>query len=205
MKECDVKRAQAVIAAVALLCMMTPVSASGPLGIYAVVEKVVFEPSESAPERIQVWGAFAYYDAYNPSGVQGRVEGSMTISAAKRGYMYFRLPTAADGTRPLSNAEMIKKEWSDLKAVAGTGQAVGFGQWGYIGAFSGLQPDVRSSGPPYILEASAMNQQTDMRVRPATEAPANPALYQTNAGMVKLREDGSHADIVKRLKEALRR
>ena len=27
-------------------------------GIHAVVQKVVFEPSEAAPERVQIWGAF---------------------------------------------------------------------------------------------------------------------------------------------------
>jgi hypothetical protein len=185
------KKSAAVIVAVGVLYGTAHPSASGPLGIYAIVERVVFEPSDTAPERIQVWGAFAYYDSYD-----GRVMG-LTISPAKRGYMYFRLPAA--------DAELVKREWADLKAVAGTGEAVAFGQWGYIGAFGGLQPDARSSGPPYILEREPVNRQTDLRVRSASEPPAAPALYQTNAGMVKLREDGSHADVVKRLRDALKR
>ena len=191
------KRAGTVIAAVSLLFATSHVAASGPLGIYAIVERVVLEPNDSAPERIQVWGAFAYYDAYSPSGISARgVDGGLTVSAARRGYMYFRLPD--------SGAKLVRTEWADLKAVAGTGQAVAFGQWGYIGAFAGLQPDVRGSRPPYILERGPRNPQTDLRVRPASEPPSAPALYQTNAGMVKLREDGSHADIVKRLKDALK-
>jgi len=36
--------------------------ASGPVGFYAVIEKVVFEPDEKAPERMQLWGAFAVVD-----------------------------------------------------------------------------------------------------------------------------------------------
>ena len=36
--------------------------ASGPVGIYAMVDKVVFEPNDTAPERIQIWGAFALVD-----------------------------------------------------------------------------------------------------------------------------------------------
>ncbi|HWN99480.1 MAG TPA: hypothetical protein VNS63_09445, partial [Blastocatellia bacterium] len=28
-------------------------------GVYARVDKVVFEPNAGAPERIQIWGAFA--------------------------------------------------------------------------------------------------------------------------------------------------
>jgi hypothetical protein len=101
--------------------------------------------------------------------------------------------------------ETIKKEWADLQSVAGTGQAIAFGKWGYIGGFGGLQPDTRGTRPPYILESSPGNPQTDLRVRPASEAPAGPAQYQTNAGIVKLAETGSHAAIVQQLKDALKR
>ena len=129
------------LALVGILAATVPVAGSGPLGIYANVDKIVVEPSESAPERIQVWGAFAYVD-------QGSGQG-LTVSPAKRGYMYFRMDP--------SQADAIKKEWADLKAVAGTGQAIGFGRWGYIGAFPGLQPDTRTSSPPYILERAPNN------------------------------------------------
>jgi hypothetical protein len=186
-----------VLVMMGLLVGATHLTASGPLGIYGIVEKVVVEPHEKTPERIQVWGAFAYVD-----GAAGQ---SLTVSTAKRGYLYFRLPTGADGVTDRSQVEVIKKEWADLKAVAGTGQAIGFGQWGYIGAFPGLKPDTRSNMPPYILERAQVNQQTDLRVRPASEAPGSPALYQTNAGIVKLREGGSHAEIVKQLQDALKR
>jgi hypothetical protein len=179
-----------ILALVGVLATVAGVSAavSGMLGIYGIVEKVIFEPNESAPERIQVWGAFAY--------VEGRVGGSQ-VSAAKRGYLYFRMP-------PMQ-AEVIKREWNDLKALAGTGQAIGFGSWAYIGGFGSLQPDVNSRNPPYILEHSAGNPITDLRVRPADQTPASPALYQTDTGIVKLTPTGSHADIVKLLQDALKR
>jgi hypothetical protein len=173
---------------VGLLVGAAHLTASGTMGIYGIVEKVVFEPNETAPERIQVWGAFAYVDGMDGQG--------LTVSAAKRGYMYFRMDR--------SQVDAIKKEWADLKAVAGSGQAVGFGYWGYIGAFPSLQPDVRSNMPPYILEHNPINQQTDLRVRPASEAPAAPALYQTNAGIVKLSATGNHAEIVSKLRDALK-
>ena len=32
--------------------------ASGPIAAYAIVENVILEPNETAPERIQVWGVF---------------------------------------------------------------------------------------------------------------------------------------------------
>ncbi len=185
-----------ILAFVVVLAAAVPLAASGPLGIYGIVEKVVFEPNDKTPERVQVWGAFAYVD--------GGIGQSLATSAAKRGYLYFRL--MPDGGQ---TTQLIRNEWADLKSVAGTGQAVGFGKWGYIGGFGDLQPDAASGRPPYILERAftgrANAQQTDMRVRPASETPAKPALFQTDSGVVKLSETGSHAAIVQQLRDALRR
>ena len=184
-----------VITLTALLLAVARLPASGPLGIYGIVERVVFEPNETGAERIQVWGAFAYVDGLDGSG--------LTVSPAKRGYLYFRLPDVHGGMTNDGPVRAIKNEWADLKAVAGTGQAVGFGSWGYIGAFGELRPNVRSSMPPYILERGPVNPPTDLRVRPAAEVPFAPAPYQTDTGLVKLSEAGSHAAIVKQLKKAL--
>jgi hypothetical protein len=168
--------------------------ASGAIGIYGIVEKVVVEPNERSPERIQVWGAFAYAD-----------RGERGYSPVKRGYLYFRLPAPDVASR--QDVDLVLKEWNDLKSVAGTGQAIGFGSWGYIGRFEGLRPDARGVGRlPYLLErAPHGGAHTDLRVRPQAEAPAGPASYQTNAGIVRLSDRGSHAEIVKRLKEGLSR
>jgi hypothetical protein len=179
----------------ALFATVPHLNASGPLGIYGIVEKVVFEPNEAAAERIQIWGAFAYCDA---TGYP-----NLTISTVGRGYLYFRLPTAAE-TSSARHVEVIRNEWSDLKGVAGTGQAIGFGSWGYIGAFGGLRPDIRSPSPPYLIDASRPNQLPDMRVRPSSERPASPALYATNAGISKISAAGTHAAIVKQLQDALK-
>jgi hypothetical protein len=98
-----------LLLALALLAgLALPAAASDPVGIYAFVDKVVFEPSDAAPERVQVWGGFAL--------AQGRGD---TYDAARRGYMYFKL-------RP-DQEEVSRKEWADLKDVAGTGQIVAFG------------------------------------------------------------------------------
>src|SRR5688572_11369375 len=74
---------------VLMLCGTARSSASGFVGIYGIIEKVVFEPNEEEPERVQVWGAFAYTD-----GSGGK---SLTVSSVKRGYLYFRLPLAREG------------------------------------------------------------------------------------------------------------
>jgi hypothetical protein len=91
-----------------LLLASAELDASEIVGIYALVDRVVLEPT-SQPERIQIWGVFATNrDSANP----------------KRGYLYFRLPAGFQG----DVNEIAKKEWADLQAVAGTGQPVAFGQ-----------------------------------------------------------------------------
>jgi hypothetical protein len=82
--------------------------ASDPHGIYAFVDKVVLEPNDKTPERIQIVGGFAL--------AEGRGD---NYADAQRGYMYFKLRSGEE--------EICRKEWADLKSVAGTGQIVSFG------------------------------------------------------------------------------
>ena len=86
----------------------TSVDASDPIGVYAVVDKVVLEPNDKKPERIQIWGAFCF--------AEGRGD---NYGAAKRGYLYYKL----DPAKP----DVSQKEWNDLKDLAGTKQVVAFG------------------------------------------------------------------------------
>ena len=176
-----VRSCVATMLAIAVLLAPT-LRASGPLGVYAIVEKVVFEPTEAGATRLQVWGAFALFEPNNGS-----------VTRATRGYMYFSLPTQTNSRRP-NELDMVRREWSDLKAVAGTGQTVGFGEWGYIGRF-----------PGYVPEESPSGQAGAFRVRPAAEVPDHPTVYRTNAGIVKLADSGSHADVVRALREALQK
>ena len=82
--------------------------ASDPVGIYALVDKVVFEPNATKPERIQIWGAFAMAEGYGYS-----------YKNAERGFLYYKLNS--------DNSTACRNEWNDLKSVAGTGQIVAFG------------------------------------------------------------------------------
>ena len=165
-----------------MLLAAVQISASGPLGIYGIVEKVVFEPSEASPERIQLWGAFSYVEGIMPDGL-------LVVSRAQRGYLYFKL-------RSESEKVTVGREWLDLKAVAGTGQAIGFGRW---------PGGVRENPPSVILGPELRGTEADFRVRPATERPASPAPYLTNFGIVKLPDQGAQEWIVKQLREALKR
>lgn len=168
-------------ACVALLAAVmwdwSPVAASSPIGVYAIIEKVVLEPDATNPERAQVWGAFTFIDQ----------TGSVTSQAA-RGYLYFRLPweaAAADQVR------LVRREWADLAHVAGTGQAIGFGTWRYIG-----QMDAN--------ETAASQSSLFLRVHLSSETPRDPIVYRTETGIVTLASDGSHAEVVRRLRELVR-
>jgi hypothetical protein len=174
----------------ALLLASHALSASGPVGFYALIDKVVFEPSEAAAERLQVWGSFAYLEG---AGLRRDPAAGGGISAARRGYLYFRVSEIAGEQRTV-----VRREWADLKAAAGTGQAVGFGRWVYIGGFGDLRPDAASQSGIYAPTGGA---RVDLRVRPASEPVANPIDYLTNAGVVKITES-SHAAVLKALREA---
>jgi hypothetical protein len=93
-----------------LLALATgaPARASHPVGVFALVDKVVLEPSAKAPERVQIWGAFSLANLktrhYDPP---------------VRGYLYYSAPAGEE--------ETARTEWADLERVAGTGECVAFG------------------------------------------------------------------------------
>jgi len=98
--------------------------ASDPAGLYAVVERVVLEPNTGAPERIQVWGVFAL----------AKPRSADSYSPPSRGYVYFSLVKGKE--------DVCRKEWADLKKVAGTKQCVA------LGARYKLKAGVRGGGEP---------------------------------------------------------
>ena len=92
-----------------VLAMMGTTFASGPIVVYALVDRVVFEPNESAPTQIQIWGTFALAAS----------RFSSTYSDPQKGYLYYKI----DSTNP----QATRTVWADLKKVAGTAEVVGFG------------------------------------------------------------------------------
>ena len=119
---------------------------SWPCGVYARIDKVVFEPVAGAPQRVQIWGAFS---VFLPESSDALPRDS--YSPAAKGYLYFSLPE--------KTADNARREWADLRRVAGTGQIVAFA------ARNGISPKLRA---------------------PARK-PENPDVYQAaNIGVVKV-------------------
>lgn len=97
------------------------------IGIYGIVDKVEFEPSEKSPERVRIWGVFVVPVQMSSGGYK----------APQRGYLYFRIAPGME--------RVARQEWADLKALAGTGQVIGFAQYWVA------NPDDPSGNPHHSL------------------------------------------------------
>lgn len=200
------KVAKLALALALCLFLVCQLSASGRTSVFAVIEKVVFEPNEANADRIQLWGAFAFVDgggavmslAESVKARQAAGSGATAMTSSPlRGYMYFSLPSTAS----VEQIKVVRTEWSDLKKLTGTGEAVAFGQWMYMGVFT-------QGGPTSGVYASVQVDERSYRGIPVAvldEVPPTyePIPYLTNMGLMKLSADGSHAEIVKKLRAAL--
>jgi hypothetical protein len=88
----------ALIVAFSLSLLNRKTDASDWIGIYARIDRVVYEPGPNDPERIQIWGAFAMASKENRNSYE----------PARRGYLYYSLKPGKE--------EVCRKEWADLKA-----------------------------------------------------------------------------------------
>lgn len=126
------------------------VHASGPIGVYALVDKVVLEPNADKPERIRISGVFIT--------AKETPDNSTVYGEPQRGYLYFRLPKG-------NNEDLARREWVDLKSIAGTRQVVGLGtSWG-----------------------------AKVHVTTPDREPTSPAEYPMGNGLVKINSDQPRA------------
>ena len=110
---------KAVVAVAVLFALASgavALGASDPIGVYAVIQKIVMEPDECAPTKVQIWGAFSFADPR--TGGYGDVQ---------KGYLYYIVPKGATPAIEQNNGRMCNAEWVDLKGLAGSAEVVGFG------------------------------------------------------------------------------
>jgi len=82
--------------------------ASDPVAVYARVDRVVLAPNAESPQTIQIFGAFSLAVPSNPNDYQPPASG----------YLYFKID---------KDEQLARREWADLKQIAGTKQIVAFG------------------------------------------------------------------------------
>jgi hypothetical protein len=124
------------------------IHASDPTAAYVIVDRVVFEPTERAAERIQIWGAYSVAKPNDRSD----------YLPPQRGYMYFQLP-AAGGERAI-------REWHDFAMQAGRREIVGFGS--RYSLVARLRPDTEKPAAPdtYTLESGLYRVRADTSYAP---------------------------------------
>jgi hypothetical protein len=93
-----------------LAAQSVPAKISGSTAVYAIVDRVVFEPSAYKPERIQVWGAFV---TPNPAHDD--------FLPPQKGLLYFTLPPSR-----WRITDVVRREWKDLSGIAGSRQVMAF-------------------------------------------------------------------------------
>jgi hypothetical protein len=106
----------AAVATVSLGVQVT--HASGPVGVYALIDKVALEPNVDHPDRVRISGVFILSSVPDGCGPPSN-PCATSYSNPQRGYLYCSLPAQDSG--------QALHEWSDLKSVVGTQQVVGFG------------------------------------------------------------------------------
>jgi hypothetical protein len=121
----------------------TQAFAGGPPPAQLVVEKIVFEPNEKAPKRVQIWGQFALLD----NGAH--------YGAPVKGYLYYEIEQGKE--------EKAKKEIDVVKKAAGRKYVVSFGHCGYPDVKAQLRkPGVKPASPvAFPLEGDGFNIEKD--------------------------------------------
>jgi hypothetical protein len=99
------------VCAVLMLSSIVGLAKRETIGIYAIVDKVAFEPDAESPERIRIWGMF----------IVPVPRSSGQYKSPQRGYLYFRIAPGME--------QVAKREWAALKNLAGLGQGIGFAQY----------------------------------------------------------------------------
>jgi hypothetical protein len=97
----------ALVGAPASAFVTTP--ASDPVGVYALIDKVVLEPDSAKPTAVQIWGVFALSDGKHGDNYLDPV----------RGYLYYKVGPKSQRT--------AVAEWRDLKSLAARKMFAGFG------------------------------------------------------------------------------
>jgi hypothetical protein len=156
------RRAVGLLVAVASMILTVGLQASDMVGVYGVVEKVVVEPADGPAQRIQIWGAFALSDQKSGS----------TYGPAQRGYLYY--------TCPQGKESVCRKEWADLKSLAGTNVGAGLG---------------------HRYEPTG-------RIRKADEKPSAPDVYPIQNGVVRVETAADRGaetmQVIDRVRQALK-
>jgi hypothetical protein len=164
----------------------TPATVSDRVGVYGVVDRVVFEPNEANPTAVQVWGVFSIAQIWYTRDDQ-LVSGPdfNAYYPAQRGYLYYRIND--------TNPEATLAEWRDLREIAGSGVGVAFGSRFGPGPGSVRLPAGGDRGKVAGLAQTVVRSNYSGWVRPAREKPSQPDPYPLGVGVTRITYSGPAA------------
>jgi hypothetical protein len=105
------KKTATVTALVIVMALSTQAQAGGPPPVCMVVDKVVLEPDEKAPTRIQIWGTFIF------------CKNNASYDRPVSGYLYYKAGSGKE--------EVCRKQWAKLQKLAADKHIVAFGFCGH--------------------------------------------------------------------------
>jgi len=126
------KSISCLIGLVVASVLTAEVRAGGPPPVCMAVDKVVFEPRESAPSRIQIWGSFVFLNDRRDK-----------YGEPVRGYLYY---AATPGKE-----EECRKEWAKLKKLVAEQHLVSFGICGQPKVDSHLRKPTDKAESPTVF------------------------------------------------------
>ena len=133
------------VSVILLSASLSSVLAKGTtVGIYAIVSRVTFEPNESSPNCVRISGVFVVPDRMS----SGRYQ------KPQRGYLYLKIAPGGE--------QATRQDWNALKAIAGSGSVVAFGDYWVP------NPDDPQGNPHHSLEVT---------VHAEGESVATPDIY----------------------------
>ena len=97
----------------------TPGALKDPVGVYGVIDRVVFEPDATNPERVQLWGVFALSNTVDVEGGKVTRVDLHSFHPAKAGYLYYTVNPR--------DVAASRADWNALARLAGTGEPIAFG------------------------------------------------------------------------------
>jgi hypothetical protein len=151
--------------AAGLASLTTQSLASTRVAVYAIVDEIDFEPSSFEPERVWISGVFV---------VPVPISSGLHAEPA-RGHLYLSLDA--------SKAAATRADWDALRANAGTGRVVGFGEY--------WMPCSRSRSP-FPADAADANCSAEISVieTDRTRATVEPYPTPSSEGVVTVFDSG---------------
>jgi hypothetical protein len=149
------------LVALATLLLIPPnsvVAKGEDAGIYAIVDQVTFEPEGDSPNFVRISGVFVVPPLPIGSYRNCKLVGYM---CPRRGYLYFRITPGTEAA--------TRRDWSELRAVAGSGKVVAFGPYWLP------NPDDPQGNPHHSLQVTVH----------AEGDSATPEVYPIPGGVMK--------------------